>query len=291
MTETETKSMLVTRTIDELRKNVSEYKKDGEVGLVPTMGYLHDGHLSLIQKSVEDCSHTVVSIFVNPAQFGPDEDFEKYPNDEESDLEMCADRRVDAVFIPELRDIYPGGESIFVGEDRISKILCGIDRPDHFQGVLTVVAILFNIVQPDKAYFGAKDYQQAILIKKMVEELHMPIEVTILPIVREADGIAMSSRNIYLNDDERKQALVLNKSLKYAVELYAAGERNPEVILGAVKELISQNPLVKLIYAELRDAEDLSEIQEIRKPALLAIAARVGSTRLIDNTLLGKEGG
>ncbi len=279
--------MDIVKTISETRNLLSRLRNKGSLGLVPTMGYLHEGHMMLIRKSVEECESTVVSIFVNPAQFGPNEDLEKYPRDEEGDLRKCEEAGVDVVFMPSVAEMYPEGSSVYVNEDVISRILCGADRPTHFRGVLTVVAKLFNIVQPDVAYFGAKDYQQALLIKRMVRDLNFPQEINVLPTYREADGLAMSSRNKYLNDEERKQAVVLSEALALAERMYGDGERNVAKIKGAVREYIGTAPLGAISYVEILDAEDLRDIEEIERRAVVALAVKFGKARLIDNMVIG----
>ena len=281
------KNLEIINRIDETRKFVGEYKRNGALGLVPTMGYLHEGHISLIKKSVEECRHTAVSIFVNPMQFASTEDLAAYPKDEEGDLRKCRDAGVDMVFMPEVGEMYPEGSTVYVDEDVIRRQLCGRDRPGHFRGVLTVVAKLFNIIQPDVAYFGAKDFQQAVLIKRMVRDLDFLLEIKVLPTYREADGLAMSSRNKYLTADERKQAVALNESLKLAEAVFEDGEKDVGKIRNAVYSQVSEAPLGEIVYIEILDAYDLSPIERINRPAVVAMAVRFGRARLIDNTVLG----
>ena len=279
--------MDISNKIDQTRKFVNEYRRDGALGLVPTMGYLHEGHISLIRKSVDECRHTAVSIFVNPMQFGPTEDLAGYPKDEEGDLKKCRDAGVDLVFMPTVEEMYPEGSTVYVNEDVVSRQLCGRDRPGHFKGVLTVVAKLFNIIQPDAAYFGAKDFQQALLIKRMVRDLDFPLKVKVLPTYRAADGLAMSSRNRYLTAEERKQAVVLNESLRLAEKKYAGGERDAEMIRSVVCSHISKASRGEIVYVEILDAYDLSPIEHIDRPAVVALAVRFSKARVIDNTVLG----
>ncbi len=278
--------MQIVRTIPETREAINGLKREGILGCVPTMGYLHDGHLSLMRASVSECARTSVTIFVNPTQFSEGEDFEVYPRDEPGDLRKCDDAGADIVFIPETEAMYRRDSSVYVDEDVLSKYLCGRERPAHFRGVLTVVAKLFNIIQPDVAYFGSKDYQQGVLIKRMVRDLDFPLEIKLLPIIREADGLAMSSRNAYLSSDERSQAVVLNESLELARRMYNAGERSAKKIREAVVSHIGKAPLAQIGYVELRDADNLEPVKMIDRPTLLAMAVRFGKTRLIDNTVL-----
>ncbi|PKM51296.1 MAG: pantoate--beta-alanine ligase [Firmicutes bacterium HGW-Firmicutes-7] len=257
------------------------------VGFVPTMGYLHDGHLSLIKKAKEENDIVVVSVFVNPTQFGPNEDFDRYPRDIERDYKIAKEAGADIVYNPEVEDIYPKGASTFaVVDGDITKKLCGASRPNHFKGVTTVVNILFNIVMPDRAYFGQKDAQQVIVIKKMVRDLHMKVDIVVCPIVREADGLAMSSRNVYLNQDERKQALVLNLALAEAQKKCKQGNTKVTDLKAFIKETIEAQPLAQIDYVEILDAQTLDEIKEIKKQALAAVAVKFGKTRLIDNVFI-----
>ena len=262
-------------------------RKGKRIGLVPTMGYLHDAHLSLVRKARESCDSVVVSIFVNPTQFVPGEDFEKYPRDEEGDKTKLDQRGVDFLFIPEAEEMYPSRYQTFVNVLGLSKGLCGEFRPGHFRGVATVVAKLFNIVKPHVAVFGEKDYQQLLVIKRMVEDLNFDIQIIPGALVRESDGIAMSSRNTYLAPEERQRALILYRSLLKGKGLFESGEKKSSVLLEIVKESIESVVGVTLQYVEIRDAETLETIKNIDKPAVIAVAAMVGSVRLIDNIIIG----
>ena len=256
------------------------------IALVPTMGYLHEGHLSLIERARAEAERVIVSIFVNPLQFGPSEDFERYPRDLERDLDLCERAGAHFAFAPAVDEVYPFGEpwvevTPVFGADR----LCGASRPGHFAGVLTVVAKLFGMVRPDAAVFGQKDFQQLVLIRRMVADLDMGIEVVGAPIVREPDGLAMSSRNSYLSADERSRALALSRALRECEQAYARGERNAVVYQEMMGRIDA--PGVALEYAEVVDPETLEPLTEVREGAVCAVAARVGNTRLIDNTVLG----
>lgn len=259
----------------------------GTWGLVPTMGYLHEGHLSLISRAKAECDHVAVSIFVNPTQFGPSEDLSKYPRDLERDLRLIEPLGVDLVWTPTAEVMYPGGYQTWVEVETLTKPLEGSMRPAHFRGVTTVVAKLFNAVQPHKAYFGQKDAQQAAVIRQMTRDLSYPIEVVVCPIVREADGLAMSSRNKYLEGDDRQAALVLSRALSAAKELYDAGERNAEKLRGKMKEVIAAEPRAQLQYVSCADYDTLAELDTITGKTLLSMAVLIGRTRLIDNFVLG----
>lgn len=259
----------------------------GTLGLVPTMGYLHEGHLSLIRRAKAECDHVAVSIFVNPTQFGPSEDLSKYPRDLERDLRLIEPLGVDLVWTPAAEVMYPGGYQTWVEVETLTKPLEGSMRPTHFRGVTTVVAKLFNAVQPHKAYFGQKDAQQAAVIRQMTRDLSYPIEVVVCPIVREADGLAMSSRNKYLEGDERQAALVLSRALTAAKELYDAGERDAEKLRGKMKEVIVAEPRAQLQYVSCADYDTLAELDIITGRTLLSMAVLIGRTRLIDNFVLG----
>jgi len=256
------------------------------IALVPTMGYLHEGHLSLVRLARKAADVLVVSIFVNPAQFGPSEDFKDYPRDMKKDLELCEKEKVDIVFSPKTEDIYPGGYSTYVTEERLSRGLCGATRPGHFRGVATVVTKLFNIVAPDVAFFGQKDYQQSLLIRKMTEDLNLPVKIEVGPIVREEDGLAMSSRNDYLDPGERREALCLYRSLRIAEEMIEAGERNSEEIRRSMKEIIETESSARIDYIEIVDGRTLQPRHRIEDNTLIALAVFVGRTRLIDNTVV-----
>ena len=276
--------MKIVKTIKEVRAQVAEWRKQGlTVGLVPTMGYLHEGHASLIDASHRDNDRTVVSDFVNPMQFGPTEDLESYPRDIERDAALVEEHGGDIIFNPEPSEMYHEGFSSFVDMDVLTKELCGLSRPVHFRGVCTVVSKLFNIVQPDKAYFGKKDAQQLAVIKHMVDDLNMDIEIIGCPIVREKDGLAKSSRNTYLNDKERKAALVLSQAINIGMDMVRNGETECSKITDAMKEHINAEPLAKIDYVKIVDLATMQQIPVIDRPALCAIAVYIGSTRLIDN--------
>ena len=276
--------MKIVKTIDEVRRQVKEWKSQGlSVGLVPTMGYLHEGHASLIDASHRDNDRTVVSDFVNPMQFGPTEDLESYPRDIERDAALVEEHGGDIIFNPEPGEMYHEGFSSFVDMDVLTKELCGLSRPVHFRGVCTVVSKLFNIVQPDRAYFGKKDAQQLAVIRHMVDDLNMDIEIIGCPIVREEDGLAKSSRNTYLNAEERKAALVLSQAINIGISMVRNGENDCAAITDAMKRHISAEPLAKIDYVKIVDLATMQQIPVIDRPALCAIAVYIGSTRLIDN--------
>jgi pantoate--beta-alanine ligase len=259
----------------------------GTVGLVPTMGYLHDGHLSLVRKAREECDHVIVSIFVNPTQFGPKEDLSRYPRDLDRDLSLIEPLGTDLVWIPTTEIMYPPHYQTWVEVEAITRPLEGAMRPGHFRGVTTVVAKLFNAVQPHRAYFGQKDAQQAAVIRQMTRDLSYPIEVVICPIVREPDGLAMSSRNVYLDPEQRKAATVLYHSLSAAKEAYEKGERDAEKLTGRMKEVLAGEPRAQVQYVSCADYDTLEELDTVRGKALLSMAVFVGKTRLIDNFVLG----
>lgn len=278
---------MLIKKINELKINLEKHKKaNKKIGLVPTMGYLHEGHLSLIKRAKKENDIIVVSIFVNPTQFAPNEDFDSYPRDIDRDYKLAMEAGADIIFNPEADEIYIEGASTYVNvEGEVTKKLCGASRPTHFKGVTTIVNILFNIVLPNSAYFGQKDAQQAIIIKRMVRDLHMDINIVICPIVREKDGLAMSSRNIYLSVEERKQALVLNRSLQLALDKYNKGEKKINILKNLITNEIQKMELAKIDYIEIFDLENLNEIEEIQKGALGAVAVNFGKTRLIDNVI------
>lgn len=280
--------MSLIQTVQQLKTKLDEYKGEAKtVGFVPTMGYLHEGHLSLIRKAKEDHNFVVVSIFVNPTQFAPGEDFEKYPRDIKRDYDMARSAGADVVFNPVVQEIYPDGASTQVEVvGSLTKKLCGLSRPNHFRGVTTVVNILLNIVRPNEAYFGQKDAQQALIIKKMIKDLGMQVKMTICPIVREVDGLAMSSRNAYLNSQERTQATVLYRSLQKAERLILEGLTDTKRVIQVVREEIETAPLACIEYVELLDANTLENMDRVETDALLAIAVRFGKTRLIDNKII-----
>ena len=259
----------------------------GTVGLVPTMGYLHEGHLSLVRRARDGCDHVVVSIFVNPTQFGPSEDLAKYPRDLERDLKLIEPLGTDLVWMPTAEIMYPQGYQTWVEVEAMTRLLEGAHRPGHFKGVTTIVAKLFNAVQPHKAYFGQKDAQQVAVIRQMTRDLNFPIEIVLCPTVRETDGLAMSSRNVYLNPEERKAAMVLFRSLSAAKEVYEAGERDAEKLRGEMKEVLAAEPLAQPQYVSCADYDTLEELDFIKGKALLSMAVLIGKTRLIDNFMLG----
>jgi len=278
--------MLIIKKIDELRGIIKGWRKEGlTVGLVPTMGFLHEGHKSLIERAVKENDRVVVSDFVNPTQFGPNEDFESYPRDINADARLCEDAGASLIFNPEADEMYDSALT-FVDMNKITKVLCGKSRPIHFSGVCTVVSKLFNIVTPDRAYFGQKDAQQLCVIKKMVKDLNFDIEIIGCPIIREDDGLAKSSRNTYLNEEERKAALCLSRSLEIGKAMINNGEKDVKTILDAIKAEIEKEPLAKIDYVEMVDFDQLEEISEVKTPLLCAMAVYVGKTRLIDNFIL-----
>jgi len=258
----------------------------GTVGLVPTMGFLHEGHLSLIRRARDECDHVVVSIFVNPTQFGPKEDLSKYPRDIERDLKLIEPLGTDLVWMPSAEIMYPQGYQTWVEVEAITSPLEGAMRPGHFKGVTTIVAKLFNGVQPHKAYFGQKDAQQVAVIRQMVRDLNFPLEIVVCPIVREPDGLAMSSRNVYLDPEQRKAATVLFRSLSAAKEAYEKDERDAEKVRGKMKEVLAGEPLAEPQYVSCADYDTLEELNEIKGKALLSMAVFIGKTRLIDNFVL-----
>jgi pantoate--beta-alanine ligase len=261
--------------------------KGQKIAFVPTMGYFHDGHLSLMSYGRERGDCLVISIYVNPAQFGPGEDFERYPRDLERDKRLAEKVGVDIIFYPENNDMYPSHFQTFVNVERVTQNLCGLSRPGHFKGVTTVCAKLFNIVKPHITIFGKKDFQQLTVIKRMVQDLNMDMEVIGMPTVREHDGLAMSSRNVYLKEKERESALSLSRSLKLAKGMYDAGERNASIILAKVRTLIEGHPHTRIDYAEICNTTTLEDIEYLEGESVLALAVRVSSTRLIDNYVFG----
>ena len=279
--------MKVVGTIKEVRELVKNWKKDGEtVGFVPTMGYLHEGHGSLITKAREDNDKVVVSIFVNPMQFGPTEDLDSYPRDLEKDSRFCESLGVDLIFHPEPEEMYHEDFSSYVDMSVLTEELCGLSRPVQFRGVCTVVNKLFNIVQPDNAYFGEKDAQQLAIIKHMVQDLNMDVNVVGCPIVREEDGLAKSSRNTYLSAEERKAALILSKTVALGKKLVAEGETDADVLVAKMKANIETEPLAKIDYVKAVNGLTMQQQKEIKAPMLVAMAVYIGKTRLIDNFIL-----
>ncbi len=279
--------MKIVETIKEVREQVKEWKKQGlSVGLVPTMGYLHEGHKSLIDRAVAENDKVVVSVFVNPMQFGPTEDLESYPRDMERDVTLCENAGAALVFHPEPSEMYEDDFSSFVDMNTLTGGLCGKTRPIHFRGVCTVVAKLFNIVTPDRAYFGQKDAQQLAVIRHMVSDLSFGIEIVGCPIIREKDGLAKSSRNTYLSAEERNAALILSQSLKEGKALVEAGEKDAAKIKKVITDKINTEPLAKIDYVEVVDWKTLEPVSTIDAPILTAIAVYIGKTRLIDNFII-----
>lgn len=275
--------MKIVSTIKEVRECVSAWSREGQsVGFVPTMGYLHEGHMSLIDAAREN-DKVVVSIFVNPMQFGPNEDLESYPRDLNRDANMCKEHGVDLIFHPTPEEMYGDNFYSFVDMDVLTQELCGLTRPVHFRGVCTVVTKLFNIVAPDRAYFGQKDAQQLAIIRRMVKDLNMPIEIIGCPIIREEDGLAKSSRNTYLSTEERKAALVLSRAIFLAKEMIEKGERSAKLILEAMTKEIEKEPLAKIDYVKAVDLATIQQTDYIKGEVLIAIAVYIGKTRLIDN--------
>jgi pantoate--beta-alanine ligase len=275
------------KTISEAREEVGRARSSGRIiGLVPTMGYLHEGHLSLVDRCRELADYVVMSIYVNPLQFGPSEDFDRYPRALERDMALAEARRVDLVFAPDDRELYPSELAVAVTPKRLADRLCGLSRPGHFEGVLTVVSKLFGIVRPDLAVFGQKDFQQAVLIRKMVTDLDMPVSIEVAPTVREADGIAMSSRNEYLSADGRRSALSISRGLAGALRSFRSGERDAAMIRQGVLASIEAAGGVEVEYVELVSADELEPLDRADENTVVVVAARVGNTRLIDNALL-----
>ncbi len=284
--------MQIIRTIKEMQEFANRTRKAGRIiGFVPTMGYLHEGHLSLMRLARPRCDVLVVSIFVNPTQFGPGEDFERYPRDLARDELLCEQEQVDVIFYPSAEEMYPQPYRTYIQVEELSETMCGLSRPGHFRGVTTVVGKLFNIVKPHFAVFGQKDFQQAVIIKKMVLDLNFDLEIVTAPIVREPDGLAMSSRNKYLSESERQEALVLYKSLKLARQLVEEGIRESERIREEMEKLIRNSPSAAIDYIAIVDPETLQPVRRIEQKTLIALAVKIGSTRLIDNLLVdpGKE--
>jgi pantoate--beta-alanine ligase len=282
--------MELVRTINEVRKIVKEWKSKGyKVGYVPTMGYLHEGHKSLILKSVSENDKTIVSIFVNPIQFGPTEDLESYPRDIERDKKLVSDAGADLIFYPEVSEMYPSHFTTLVNTKEVSENLCGAKRPVHFGGVCTVLSKFFNIITPDRAYFGQKDAQQLAVVKRFVRDLNFDIEIIGCPIIREDDGLAKSSRNTYLNPEERKAALILSKSLAKGKDLILAGERDANKVIKCITDSLNTEKLAKVDYVSVVDNENIQYIDTIKGEVLVAIAVYIGKTRLIDNFIIKVE--
>ncbi len=276
--------VIVARTPKEVKEIVRDWKKLGySIGLVPTMGYLHEGHGSLIERAVKENDKVMVSVFVNPIQFGPNEDLETYPRDFDADLQMIEKLGADMVFHPEPSDMYAPDFSTTISVAGVSENLCGARRPGHFNGVCTVVTKLFNLSEADRAYFGQKDAQQLAVVRRMVRDLNANIEIIGCPIIREDDGLAKSSRNTYLNPDERKAATVLSKALRTGKQMIESGEKNAEVVKSKITEIISKEPLAKIDYVEITDWNSIEPVDIIDRSTLCAIAVYIGNTRLIDN--------
>jgi pantoate--beta-alanine ligase len=283
--------MQIARTIAEIRAFVAHARAAGKtVGLVPTMGALHVGHASLIDAAAARCDYVVVSLFVNPTQFGPNEDFERYPRPFEKDVEVCKTHDADAIFAPTPAEMYPRTNLTWVTVEKVTEPLCGRSRPGHFRGVATVCTKLFNIVGPDAAFFGQKDAQQVAVIRRMVADLNMPLEIVVCPTVREPDGLAVSSRNQYLSPQERGQAPVIRRALRRCEELVESGEQNASVIVEAMLKILGETSTLQVEYVSLVDAESLEAVDRVKGRVLVAIAARLGSTRLIDNIVVDKTG-
>ena len=256
------------------------------IGFVPTMGYLHEGHLTLLRRAREENDIVVLSIFVNPAQFGAGEDYEKYPRDTEGDLAKASEAGTDIAFLPEVAEMYPAGYATYVNVEGLTEKLCGRSRPGHFRGVTTVVLKLFNLVQPHRAYFGEKDYQQLVVIKKMVSDLNLDLQIIGCPTVRESDGLAMSSRNAYLSPQERLSALCLSRSLAKTEELIRGGEKSPQSIINEISKVIEKEPGAKIDYVAVCHPETLGDLESIDSQALIALAVKIGPARLLDNRLV-----
>ena len=279
--------MNILKSVEEMKLWANEvHAQNHKLALVPTMGFLHAGHLSLVREAQERCTRVVVSIFVNPAQFAPGEDLATYPHDINGDVQKLRDMGVDAVFMPTADIIYPRGFDTFISPDKLGDELCGASRPIHFKGVCTVVAILFRVTQCDSAIFGQKDYQQLQIIKRMNQDLHLGVEVIGMPIIRENDGLAMSSRNAYLSESERLQALCLSQSLEWAQRRVRDGETDIETLTNGIKQQIQAHPLATIDYVRLVDAQSLETVETLQAPILCALAVHLGKTRLIDNRVL-----
>ncbi|MEA5112840.1 MAG: pantoate--beta-alanine ligase [Geobacteraceae bacterium] len=276
-------------SVAEMHRFSSVAKAEGKsISFVPTMGFLHEGHASLIREARKRGDVCVVSIFVNPAQFGAGEDFQSYPRDLERDSEIAVKNGVDVLFVPGAGEMYPKGFQTYVNVEEISLPLCGASRPGHFRGVATVVTKLFHIVKPDSAFFGEKDYQQLAVIRRLVKDLNMDVEIVGMPTVREPDGLALSSRNAYLSPAERKSALCLSRAISAALELYMSGERSVPLLRNEALRIIGEEPAARVDYVELRDGESLADVDTADDGTVLALAVRIGATRLIDNRMLGR---
>ena len=280
--------MKIVSTVEQVREEVKKWRQQGlTVGLVPTMGYLHEGHKSLIDKAVAQNDKVVVSVFVNPIQFGPTEDLATYPRDLERDAALCEDAGAALIFHPEKEDMYFDDFCTYIDMDGLTKGLCGKTRPIHFRGVCTVVGKLFNIVHPDRAYFGQKDAQQLAVVRRMVRDLNFDLEIVGCPIIREDDGLAKSSRNTYLSEEERTAAVILHKGLVKGEEMVSAGEKDVKKVLDAITEIIESEPLARIDYVEAVDFDNIETIDTIEGSVLVAVAVYIGKTRLIDNFIVG----
>jgi pantoate--beta-alanine ligase len=278
--------MKVIKTVKEMQSWAKNQQKKGlKTGFVPTMGFFHEGHLSLMKASIRKADKTAVSIFVNPTQFGVNEDFDKYPRDYERDIKLAAKTGVDVVFLPSVKEMYPAGYDTFVNADQLSQLLEGKTRPTHFRGVCTVVLKLLNIVQPDYLFMGQKDIQQCVVLSRMINDLHLKVKMQIQPTMREKDGLAMSSRNTYLSTEERKAALALSKSLEYAKTEYGKGKKDASRIIQGMTELITSESLAKIDYIAIVDRETLLPIKKLSGAFIICLAVYIGKTRLIDNYL------
>ncbi len=276
--------MMILEKVQEMKQWAQDHLHQGKtIGLVPTMGYLHEGHLSLIRRAKEENDYVIVSVFVNPTQFGPNEDYDKYPRSLQQDSHLCENMEVDILFYPSVEEMYPTPYYTYVEVEKITNKLCGASRPGHFRGVTTVVNKLFNIVKPNRAYFGQKDAQQIVVIQQMVKDLNMDVEVVSCSIVREADGLALSSRNSYLNEEERKAALILSQCLFQAKERMISGEKSACKIKKIIEQNIQKESLVSIDYVSIVDATSLEDIEKLEKNILIALAVKIGNTRLIDN--------
>lgn len=280
--------MQIIKTIKDMQTRSRKFRAEGKtIGFVPTMGALHTGHLSLVESACRENDITIVSIFINPTQFGPNEDFNRYPKDHKGDMEKLSTLNVEAVFLPDVAEMYPKGFSTFIFAGGIGGLLCGASRPDHFNGVATVVTKLFNTVMPDRAYFGQKDFQQTVVIKKMVRDLGFDIDIIVCPIVRESDGLAMSSRNAYLNPEQRRAAAILYRALKLGREfILSNGISDTNTIKKEMESLIRTESLAEIDYVEIVDVRYLSIVRNIELPVAICIAVKIGSTRLIDNMIV-----
>lgn len=282
--------MKLIKSISSVRKRIKLAKQQGKkIALVPTMGYIHKGHLSLIKKAAKECSFVAVSIFVNPSQFAPNEDYKKYPRDIKRDMRLLKKEGVDLVFTPFVSSMYPENYKTYVTVEDLSNLLCGISRPAHFKGVATVVLKLSNILRPDIAYFGQKDAQQAIIIKKMAKDLNMDIKIKTLPIAREKNGLALSSRNLYLNRKERENAVVIYKSLRKAKELIKSGAQSAGTVISSMRKIIKSANTAKIDYISIVDTENLKPLKRLKGEILIALAVYFGRTRLIDNIIIRRK--